>query len=311
MQLSIIIPTHKRRDILRQCLECIGKQTLLRASSLDTRRHRGATRDDTNALEVIVVSDGPDEKTSEMIASLSWPFAIQHFAIPKSQQGVARNRGVEKARGKLSLLISDDIFLAEDACEKHLSAHAQFPIPNTPIAVLGFITWDPTLKVTPLMRWMEESGVQFGYPEISPYAHAFLPEREQHFFTYASNVSLPTRTLWQHPFREDVSLYGWEDVEWGRRLRASGVKLFYEPGARGYHHHSFTDAQVWERSRKLGQSAAVLQRILTLEGDTELALVPSGFKKFLYMVFSLLPTYRGKHWRAFFRGVRSSRDLRE
>ena len=124
MQLSIIIPTHKRRDILRQCLECIGKQTLLRSS--------GASKGKPFAqdIEVVVVSDGPDEKTSEMIASLSWPFEIQHFAIPKSQQGVARNRAVEKARGKYSLLISDDIFLAEDACERHLNAHGAMEAPN-------------------------------------------------------------------------------------------------------------------------------------------------------------------------------------
>lgn len=309
MLLSVIIPTYKRTDILRQCLECIGKQTLLRASSTPSTRcsapRSGSAQHDREVFEVIVVSDGPDEKTTEMIASLSWPFEIQHFAIPKSQQGVARNRGVEKARGKISLLMSDDIFLSEDTCEKHFRRHEMRDMRHeSPIAVLGFTTWDPTLKITPLMRWMEESGVQFGYPEISPYAHNFLPEKTQHFFTYASHISLPTRTLWQHPFREDVSLYGWEDVEWGRRLRESGVKLFYEPDARGYHHHAFTDAQVWERSRKLGQSAVILQRILTLEGDTELALVPRGFKKILYRGISMLPTYRGKHWRAFLEGMR-------
>src|SRR3989338_8359042 len=222
--LSIIIPTHKRRDILRQCLECIAKQTILRSasSSPSTRRsapRSGSAQHDTSVpFEVIVVSDGPDEKTSEMIQSLSWPFEIQHFAIPKSQQGVARNRAAEKARGKISLLIGDDIFLASNACEKHLRAHearsTKFEIRNkneaqnfkleadsdfgfriSDFAVLGFTTWDPTLNITPTMRWMEESGVQFGYPQIAEFAHAFLPEDRQHFFTYTINLSIPTKLL--------------------------------------------------------------------------------------------------------------------
>jgi len=151
--------------------------------------------------------------------------------------------------------------------------------------------------------------VQFGYPLVAPFTHTFLPETEQHFFTYASNLSLPTKILWQHPFREDALLYGWEDVEWGRRLAQSGVRLFYEPDARGYHHHPFTDAEVWERSRTLGQSAAHLERALAAEGDVDLRIVPHGIKKFLYTILSFLPTYRGKHWRAFLRGVRTLRDL--
>lgn len=297
MLLSVIIPTHRRRDILRQTLECLGKQTF-------------------KDFEVIVVSDGPDEKTAEMIQSLQWPFPLQHFAIPKSQQGVARNCAVEKARGKYCLLIGDDIFLTENACERHLHAHEKYQspitnhqtssnfqtsIPKPPIAVLGFTTWDPTLKITPAMRWMEESGVQFGYPKIVPFAHGFIPREEQHWFTYTSNLSLPTYLLRHHTFREDVSLYGWEDIEWGKRIAEAGVRLFYEPDARAYHHHSLTDAEVWERSERLGASALEMERLVP-----ECNLCPRGWKRAAYGVCSLLPTYRGKHCRAFLRGMRSS-----
>jgi glycosyltransferase involved in cell wall biosynthesis len=292
--LSIIIPTHKRTDILRQCLECLAKQSLLKKEK----------------FEVVVVSDGPDEKTAEMIQMLPWPFEVQHFAIPKSQQGIARNRAAEKARGKISLLIGDDIFLAEDACEKHMKAHSDFPM-----AALGFTTWDPMLKVTPLMRWMEESGVQFGYPKIAEFAHAFLPKDRQHFFTYTSNLSLPTKLLWQYPFREDVSLYGWEDIEWGLRLADAGVSLFYEPDAKGYHHHAFTDAEVWERSRKLGLSAVKMQSLVGALRQSSgqashalpLQIIPRGLKRIAYHLLALLPTYKGKHCRAFLRGMQQAK----
>jgi glycosyltransferase involved in cell wall biosynthesis len=285
MLLSVIIPTHRRCDILRQTLECLRKQTF-------------------KDFEAVVVSDGPDEKAAEMIQNLSWPFELQYFAIPKSQQGVARNRAVEKARGRYCLLIGDDIFLAEDACEVHLRAHEKattYHLPPTTYAVLGFTTWDPALKITPAMRWMERSGVQFGYPRIQQYARDFIPRPVQHWFTYTSHLSLPTYLLRHHPFREDVALYGWEDIEWGKRLAEAGVPLFYDPDARAYHHHVFTDEEVWERSRQLGFSAGEMERLVP-----SLRLCPRGWKRAAYAAYASLPTRRGKHCRMFLQGLRFS-----
>src|SRR3989344_826743 len=130
--LSIIIPTHKRAEILRQCLEHLERQTI------------------KDLIEVIVVHDSEDdEETGKMIVAL--PYNLQpttYFAIPKSQQGVARNRGVDRASAPIILFGQDDIFLAPNACEKHLHAHAR----DSRLAVLGFTTWDPDLDITPAMR---------------------------------------------------------------------------------------------------------------------------------------------------------------
>lgn len=101
------------------------------------------------------------------------------------------------------------------------------------------------------MRWLEASGWQFGYPKLARYAHAALPTERQHLFTYTSHISLPTPTAKAHAFREDVRMYGWEDVEWGMRLCASGVPLFYEPSARALHHHHIELPQSLERMRTL------------------------------------------------------------
>ena len=309
--LSIIIPTCNRPRILQKTLDCIAVQTLL-APSFDTRRRvtlsspsrsegvskgrYGATQEDT-PLEVIVVSDGPDEKTAELITSMEWPFAIQYFAIPKIQQGVCRNRAVEKARSPLVLLIGDDIFLAPDACERHVKVHAML---DEKAIVLGHITWDPSMKVTPLMKWMEESGVQFGYGKIEKFRKNFLPADIQHWFTYTSNLSLPAKLLYQNKFREDVSLYGWEDIEWGKRLAAKDIPLYYEPDAQAYHHHPYTADEVWQRSRQLGKSAVIMEKL-----NPSLQLLPCGLKKMAYRVLSLLPTYRGRHYREFLYGVNS------
>ena len=248
-------------------------------------------------LEVIVVSDGPDEKTAELITSMEWPFAIQYFAIPKSQQGVCRNRAVEKARSPLVLLIGDDIFLAPDACERHVKTHEMI---NEKALVLGHITWDPSMKVTPLMRWMEESGVQFGYGKIEKFRKNLLPQGLQHWFTYTSNLSLPAKLLYQNKFREDVSLYGWEDIEWGKRLSEKNIHINNEPDAKAYHHRPYTDEEVWQRSRQLGKSAVIMEKL-----DPSLRLLPRGLKKIVQQIISLMPTYRGRHYRSFLAGMKN------
>lgn len=273
--LSIIIPTRNRPKILQKCLDCIAKQTI------------------RDQLEVIVVIDGEDPKTAEMLASLRWRFSLMCFAIPKAQQGAARNRGVEKARGGIVLFIGDDIFLAPDACEVHVRAH------HCGTAVLGFTAWDPAVGITPVMRWLEKTGWQFGYEKIAEYGGKCLPQHLQHRFTYTSHISLPRKTAQAIPFREDVTLYGWEDIEWGIRLREAGVPLAYEPASRALHHHHITLDNSLRRMETLGESAQVFARL-----HPDFDRVPRGCKLLAYHLIAVLPTIRGKHAKAFLRGLR-------
>lgn len=278
-QLSIIIPTHKRPDILRQCLEHIEKQTIV------------------EELEVIVVSDGKDPTTAKLFdGSISFQLsAFSFFEIEKSQQGVARNRGVEKASADRILFIGDDIFLAPDACEKHLQAASS---PSAGEAVLGFTTWDPACGITPVMKWLERSGWQFGYPMIAKYAHKIIPAEIQHRFTYTSHISIPTAIAKAHPFNEDVTLYGWEDMLWGTELQKAGVELFYEPDAKALHHHQIELSDSLKRMETIGKSLRVIEKI-----DPTFDRIPKGWKLLAHKAMALLPTMRGMHERAFMRGL--------
>ena len=281
MDLSIVIPTYHRPQILRRTLDHIESQTI---------RER---------LEVIVVSDGPNEKTAEMIQNLSWSFPLQYFSIHKCHQGAARNAGVQKARGKYVLFIGDDIFLNKDACEKHLEAHHHVMVSptNHDMAVLGYTTWDPAIGITPVMRWLEETGWQFGYSKINTYAHQFLPPSLQHHFTYASHISLPWKIAHRIPFREDILRYGWEDVEWGIRLKNAGIHLFYQPDVRALHHHRIELEDSLKRMEIIGESLRHMETIVPAFDR-----IPRGGKWYAYRAISLLPTMRGRHYRALMKG---------
>lgn len=280
--LSVIIPTHKRADILARCLTRLEEQTV------------------RDQLEVIVVSDGHDEKTTELFAKKSWRIPVKFLEIEKSQQGVARNRGVKEAKGDYVLFIGDDILLAPSACEMHLKSHEALRTQDSGLktTILGHTTWDPSLEITPVMKWLETSGWQFGYPLIEKYVYTFLPQNIQADFTYTSHISLPATVARKHPFREDVLLYGWEDVEWGMRLRDDGVRIFYEPSARGFHFHELTPEESLKRMETLGTS---LVRMANAVPEFKKKLTP--WKLMISRLLSFFPTIDGIHRRAFLCGI--------
>lgn len=301
-KLSVIIPTYRRADILRRCLEHLEKQTA------------------ASDLEVIVVSDGKDRSTAALFELSSWRIPVKFFEIEKSQQGSARNEGLRHAEGMYVLFIGDDIFLEPDACEKHLKTHESCELSavsyekQAPLkaqssklkAVLGFTTWDPAVGITPVMKWLEKSGWQFGYQALDKMRRidcdSFIPRNFQHRYTYTSHISLPLSIAKKKLFRTDIHLYGWEDIEWGMRLRDSGVRLLYAPDAKALHHHRMTLEESLRRMETLGHSAVEIQKKVP-----EFDRVPKGWKLFTYRLLALLPTLAGKHRKAFLSGLSEKR----
>lgn len=286
--LSIIIPTHKRAPILRRCLEHLKRQTI------------------ANELEVVVVSDGQDEETAALFRGTHRNVPVRFFEMEACQQGVARNRGVQEALSAVCLFIGDDIFLAPDACERHLRIRPRTGTDADRAAILGFTTWDPSVGITPVMRWLERSGWQFGYGKIRGFSGRTLPRAIQHLFTYTSHISIPTDIARAMPFREDARLYGWEDIEWGTRLAQAGIHLIYEPDAKSLHHHRITTEESLQRMETLGRSVVELSK-----ANPALDRLPRGLKRAAYAIAALLPTMAGRHRRAFLRGVGMGEDAQE
>lgn len=277
-KLSVVIPTHNRAAILAECIRRLENQTI------------------ANELEVIVVHDGNDPTTDALFRNTKWEIPVQYSSITKSQQGIARNRGVQMASAPIILFIGDDCFLEKNACEKHLAAHEA----NPSTVVLGFTTWDPDAGITDVMHWLETSGWQFGYPMIAQYAHKNIPLHLQHRFMYTIHISLPTDIAKRYKFRDDVNLYGWEDIEWGQRLQTAGISLHYEPDARGLHHHHIEMEDSLRRMEILGKSAVIMEK--TVAGFDR---VPHGWKRIAYALLSRLPTMTGVHRKAFMKGIKS------
>ncbi|PRY54604.1 GT2 family glycosyltransferase [Arcticibacter pallidicorallinus] len=92
--ISVVIPTYKRTELLMRCLQALTDQTLEEAN-----------------YEVIVVSDGPDMKTREAVQiwkETSGQNVSFHHLEERKGPAAARNRGWQHAKGRLIAFTDDD-----------------------------------------------------------------------------------------------------------------------------------------------------------------------------------------------------------
>lgn len=230
--LSVVIPTRDRSGILAQTLARLEEQI----RETDT--------------ELLIVDDGSSDETAEAIHRWIEAHTISARLLRQPAMGpaAARNAGIAAANGTLVLFLGDDVYPAPGLLRYHLDHHGRYP--NEYVAVLGKVTWNPTLEITPLMRWLENGGPQFCYNSIEN------PLDVPHTFFWTANLSVKRAFLENaEGFSERFPFAAFEDVELGLRLGKRGLVLHYEPRALGYHHHPMTLHASLERMKRLAAGA--------------------------------------------------------
>lgn len=95
LRISVVIPTYHRPDLIARCLNAVLHQTLGR-----------------EAYEVIVVDDGHDDETRDIVNALASGAdrPVVRYLRPETSRGpaVARNTGWRAARGALIAFTDDD-----------------------------------------------------------------------------------------------------------------------------------------------------------------------------------------------------------
>ncbi len=221
LQLSVIVPTFTRPEILRLTLEALCNQ-----SDLET------------LAEVVVVNDGPDEKTASIVRSFSSRLPIHYLEQPKRSVSSARNLGISFSRSPVLLFLDDDVVPGPDLIGEHAKFHNERT--QDDVVLLGYVTWHRDLPATPFMRWYGEYGALFGFSLLDD-----NQEVSARYF-YSCNVSLKRNLLISHGgFNENLTVL--EDNELGFRLARGGMRLFFMKSAIGYHYQTFTFRQSCER----------------------------------------------------------------
>lgn len=152
------------------------------------------------------------------------------------------------------LFLGDDMTPAtEHLVARHTALHADLPSAG---AILGRVAWDSRRAVTPFMRWLTASGIQFAFEQLEP--GRVDPGR----FFYSSHVSIARELLLAvGGFDERFPHAAGEDVELGVRLAEAGIVLEYYPDLLVLHDHPTTLPDSLARAERVGAAAAHYRRL--------------------------------------------------
>lgn len=214
--ISVIIPTFNRLTVLRETLRRMSEQTFPREK-----------------FEVLVIDDCSSDGTADFLASYRMPVSFRYF-LNKENLGRAKSRniGIKQSKGKLILMVDDDVWASPVLLEKHMSQHA---LHTNEIAAVGAILVAPEVPRSTINEFLTKHHV-WCYAEMNKYGGP-LP----YGFCKTASLSV-TKNLLQRigMFNEAFTLYGGEDTELGYRLGQAGIELYFAREAVGYHYHDET-----------------------------------------------------------------------
>ena len=205
---SVVIPTHQRREALRTVLESLATQTL-----------------DHAEYEVVVAVDASTDGTIEMLDGWQGPLQLRWVKPPGRGRAGACNAAVAAARGEVTIVLDDDMRCVPGFVERHRDDHPA----GSRRCVLGAVPVELAEGDTHAARYVKEK-FDLHLSRLSDPTHLALPRS---FFT--GNASLRTETMREvGGFDDSFGIYGNEDVELALRLRKAGVELGYDPEALAY-----------------------------------------------------------------------------
>jgi GT2 family glycosyltransferase len=200
---SVLIPTHQRREALRAALGSLAEQSAEPAS-----------------YEVVVATDACSDGTAEMIDSLDVPYALRRVEPQGRGRAAAVNAALAAARGEIAIVLDDDMRVVPEFVKRHSSHHP----PGSRRCVLGAVPVELDSGSTHAARYVKAKFDRH-LSRLSDPEHLALPRS-----FYTGNASLRVEVLREvGGFDESFGIYGNEDVELSLRLRKAGVELGYDP----------------------------------------------------------------------------------
>ncbi len=209
-------------------------------------------------FEVIVIDDASGDTTVDVLHESAEKLPNLRYESFERIGGPARarNRGVELATGDVVVFLDDDVTAAPDLLAEHAAFHDAHG--DQMRALLGRVDWHPSLRVTPFMRWLDASGLQFQYDAGLQQGEVEEPYR----VFYMANIS-----VWRSALR-DVGGFderfpnpAYEDYELGWRLHRRGLRLEYRPQARAFHTRGIDLATFRRRTAMVAESAMFLKSL--------------------------------------------------
>lgn len=223
---SIIIPTYNRSKYLQVILPSLF--------NLDYPKDR---------YEIIIIDDGGNDDTSEMIKKLDPTCEIKYyywkrehpykFGTPENRAGPSRNIGIKNAKGEILLFWDSDMIAHKDLLNEHKKIHYE----NENSLVIGNrirlenddILYNKDLNIKDLKKEQDKRLKRY----IDKSNNDFNKLKDPWRITVSNNLSIKKKET--ESFDENFVFWGFEDMELGYRLYEKGLNFIYNKKAKGYH----------------------------------------------------------------------------
>lgn len=272
---SIIIPTHNRKDSLVLCIDSINSQDFFK-----------------NGFEVIIVDDSSCDGTAEFIREYlkKMPFPGQVITQKNLGPGVARNIGAEKSRGDILAFTEDDVILDKNWLSNGTRYFSQHGVH----AVEGVTKYIGTGK--PLRKFEENYNIGFLPCNLMCRRNVFekLNGYSSEFFDHKS------------------SLYFREDIEFGFRFLEAGFKIIIAEDVIVYHPAQHTTLkEIYNHAKRyffdpllFKKHPEYFRKMIGIKKIGKMTIKrPTHYLSFLSVLFFLLAFLFSKIFLMFYAGV--------
>lgn len=238
-QISVVIPTFQRREIVRATVQSLAFQ------------------ERPCAFEVIVVVDGSTDGTADALRGLALPFELT--IIEQSNEGAssARNTGAHRARADVILFLDDDMEAHSQLLDQHIRSHhggaevvlGHFPLhPNAPASLLTQLVHE----------WVE---TRLGY--LTDGASRELSERHLYDF-HVAQMSVRREAFtavggFSSTFTSGGA-FGNEDYDLGYRLLGAGYRIVFNRDAITWQNYDVSPLAYLKRARQAGRADVAFAR---------------------------------------------------
>jgi glycosyltransferase involved in cell wall biosynthesis len=267
IDLSLVIPTYDRRGLLERTVPALARQ----------RTERGLE------YEILFVDDGSTDGSRDLIERAVEEHPGRFRYLPLAHSGSParpRNHGIREARGRIVLLLDDDVIPDDDLVLQHWRFHRQNPDPRR--AALGELYLSAETHRDPMSLF-----------HSFPYGEVRRQKALGYLFFWTCNLSLKRSFMLENGmFDEAPALHPVEDMECGYRLSRGGLRLEFLPAARGQHVHQMRPEWVASKGTRTGEA----QFALTLK-------VPDPGVKERFGILDGTLRWRLRAWRSVRRGA--------
>ncbi len=230
--LSVVIPTYNRLETLQHVIPTLLAQDL-----------------PADEFELLVCDSMSKDGTAEFLAKVHAEHSnVRHLPGPYSGRAMARNAGIDAARGDVVLFNDADILASPDLLSQHLRHHRE----RRDIAVVG-------LEVQ--VKDLDDYAFKRDRPEARGSLHKPTRKRLPWLYFLTGNASVRRDDLIRvGRFDESFTGYGHEDLELGYRLERAGIAILYEPKAVNYHCQDVPHDDQKEKMKLAGRSTVRFYR---------------------------------------------------